>query len=190
MSRNHDELRAACVKDLADSGKFENRFEKAICLNVARAEAALGYAAEPARAAALSKIHSTDELGDSMFLDVASRLVRTLDFVVYAAFPLGFAVHAPGNALPAAILLASFLANGSAFLAFSVLAPRRGLSTSAQGKKSIYYLSGLAEGFETIVFMVAACLFPAAFPILAYAFAVLCFVSAGARLVLGCKLLG
>lgn len=117
------------------------------------------------------------------FLDIA------LDFVVYAAFPLGFALHAPANALPAAILLASYLANGSAFLAFSVLAQRRGLVTSAQGQKSIYYLAGLAEGFETIVFMVTACLFPAAFPILALAFAALCFVSAGARLVLGWRLL-
>lgn len=118
------------------------------------------------------------------FLDTA------LDFVVYAAFPLGFALFAPPNALPAAILLASYLANGSAFLAFSVVAQRRGLATSAQGEKSIYYLAGLAEGFETIVFMVAACLFPAVFPILACAFAALCFVSAGARLVLGWRLLG
>jgi len=118
------------------------------------------------------------------FLDIA------LDFVVYAAFPLGFAVHAPGNALPAAILLASYLANGSAFLAFAALARKRELATAAQGRKSIYYLAGLAEGFETIVFMVAACLFPAAFPVLAGAFAALCGVSAGARLVLGWKLLG
>ena len=74
-------------------------------------------------------------------------------------------------------------------MAFSVLAQKRGLATAAQGAKSIYYLAGLAEGFETIVFMVAACLFPAAFPVLAYAFAALCWVSAGARLVLGWKLL-
>lgn len=117
------------------------------------------------------------------FLDIA------LDFVVYAAFPLGFAVHAPANALPATILLAGYLANGGAFLAFSVLAQKRGLATAAQGEKSIYYLAGLAEGFETVIFMVATCLFPAAFPIFASAFAALCLVSAGARLVLGWKLL-
>jgi phosphatidylglycerophosphate synthase len=118
------------------------------------------------------------------FLDMA------LDFVVYAAFPLGFAVHAPANALPAAILLASYLANGGAFLAFSVLAQKRGLATAAQGEKSIYYLAGLAEGAETVIFIVAACLFPAAFPLLASAFAALCLMSAGARLVLGWMLLG
>lgn len=117
------------------------------------------------------------------FLDIA------LDFVVYAAVPLGFAAHTSANALPAALLLASFLANGSAFLAFSALAQKRGLTTAVQGQKSIYYLSGLAEGFETIVFMVAVCLFPAAFPALAGAFALLCWLSAIARLVLGWKLL-
>src|SRR5262245_38590663 len=44
------------------------------------------------------------------FLDI------TLDFLIYAAVPLGFAAwNAPANALPAAFLLASFVANGSAF---------------------------------------------------------------------------
>jgi phosphatidylglycerophosphate synthase len=117
------------------------------------------------------------------FLDI------TLDFLVYAAVPLGFAWNAPANALPAAFLLASYVANGSAFLAFSVMAERRGLETARQGQKSIYYLAGLAEGFETIAFMIAVCLFPAAFPVLATIFAALCLASAAGRLVLGWRLL-
>ena len=118
------------------------------------------------------------------FLDI------TLDFLVYAAVPLGFAAWSPQtSALAAAFLLASYVANGSAFLAFSIMAEKRGLTTTAQGQKSIYYLAGLSEGFETIVFMVACCLVPAAFPILATAFAVLCVLSAAGRLVLGWRLL-
>ena len=118
------------------------------------------------------------------FLDI------TLDFLVYAAVPLGFAAwDAPANALPAAFLLASFVANGSAFLAFSVMAERRGLVTARQGQKSIYYLAGLAEGFETIAFMIAVCLLPATFPVLATIFAALCLASAAGRLVLGWRLL-
>jgi len=118
------------------------------------------------------------------FLDIA------LDFLVYAAMPLGFAVWRPEtNALPAAFLLASFVANGSAFLAFSILAEKRGMKTTRQGQKSIYYLAGIAEGFETIVFMAAFCLFPSHFPILALIFATLCWISAVCRLVLGWKLL-
>ena len=118
------------------------------------------------------------------FLDIA------LDFLVYAAVPLGFAAWNPhANAFPAAFLLASFVANGSAFLAFSTIAEKRGIVTGRQGQKSIYYLAGIAEGFETIAFMIAFCLFPGAFPILAIIFATLCWVSAVGRLVLGWKLL-
>jgi hypothetical protein len=66
------------------------------------------------------------------FLDIA------LDFLVYAAVPLGFAAWDPhANAFPAAFLLASFVANGSAFLAFSTMAEKRGLMTARQGRKSI-----------------------------------------------------
>src|SRR5215475_3623290 len=66
---------------------------------------------------------------------------------LYATIPLAFAIHnAHANALPAAFLLASFLANGSSFLAFSIMAERRRLTTTRQGFKSIYYLAGIAEG--------------------------------------------
>jgi phosphatidylglycerophosphate synthase len=119
------------------------------------------------------------------FLDI------TLDFFVYAAIPLAFAVNDPlRNALPAASLLASFLVNGSAFLAFSALAARRGMRSRAQGLKSIYYLAGIAEGTETIVFFMAFCIIPGAFPQLAFAFAAICTISAAARLMLGWKALG
>jgi phosphatidylglycerophosphate synthase len=118
------------------------------------------------------------------FLDIA------LDFFVYAALPLGFAAWRPDtNALPAAFLLASFVANGSAFLAFSILAEKRGMRTTRQGRKTIYYLAGIAEGFETIVFMAAFCLFPSWFPMLSLIFGTLCWFSAVARLALGWKLL-
>jgi|SRR5215470_19060001 len=128
---------------------------------------------------------ATQRTDRGAFLDIS------LDFIVYAAVPLGFAVwNPPANALPAAFLLASYIANGCAFLAFSTLAERRGLVTERQGLKSIYYLAGLAEGFETIVFMLAVCLGPDAFALLATLFAILCCLSAAGRLVLGWRLLG
>jgi phosphatidylglycerophosphate synthase len=118
------------------------------------------------------------------FLDIA------FDFLVYGTIPLAFAIHdARANALPAAFLVASFLANGSAFLAFSILAERRGLTTTRQGFKSIYYLAGIAEGFETIVFFTAFCVWSEWFPHLAIVFATMCFISATARLILGWKML-
>ena len=127
---------------------------------------------------------STQRTDRGAFLDIV------VDFFVYATVPLGFAAWNPdSNALPAAFLLASFVANGSAFLAFSIMAERRGMVTTRHGQKSIYYLRESAEGFETICFMVAFCIFPSAFPILALVFATLCWISAVGRLVLGWKLL-
>ena len=116
------------------------------------------------------------------FLDLSA------DFLFYAAVPLGFAFAAPGtNALAAAVLLFSFVANGSAFLAYAAVAERLGLTTDAQGQKSLYYVAGLAEGAETILLFVLFCLAPGWFVVLAYGFAALCIVSAVGRVLLAAR---
>ena len=119
----------------------------------------------------------TDQGG---FLDIV------LDFFVYAAIPLAFAVYDPSNnAFSAALLLASFLANGTVFLAFAILAEKRALVSDFRDARSIYYIGGIAEGSETIAFFTAFCLFPTAFPVLALIFGLICIVSAVARVRLG-----
>jgi phosphatidylglycerophosphate synthase len=113
-----------------------------------------------------------------------------LDFVVYAAIPLGFAIYNPSqNAVAAAVLLASFLLNGAAFLGFALMAEKLHLETQAQGHKSLYYLGGLAEGGETIVCFTLMCLLPGWFAVIALGFAALCTVSGAARIVLAWRLL-
>jgi phosphatidylglycerophosphate synthase len=120
--------------------------------------------------------------------DLGGYLDITLDFFFYGAIPLAFAIQAPeANALPAAALLASFYANGSAFLAFAIMAEKRKLSTSRQGAKSLYYLGGLAEGTETIALFLLMALLPGWFPALAWGFAAVCIISAGARVLIGIK---
>ncbi|WP_054008016.1 CDP-alcohol phosphatidyltransferase family protein [Cypionkella psychrotolerans] len=110
------------------------------------------------------------------FLDIA------LDFVFYALFPLGFALADPGgNALPAAVLIASFVGTGSSFLAFASIAARRGLTAADYPSKGIYYLGGLTEGFETIAIFAAMALFPAWFAVLAYGYALACCLTTALR---------
>ncbi|RUS59724.1 CDP-alcohol phosphatidyltransferase family protein [Pseudorhodobacter sp. E13] len=111
------------------------------------------------------KVGATDR---GAFLDIA------LDFVFYATVPLGFALAAPENALAAAVLICAFVGTGSSFLAFAVIAAKRGLRADAYPAKGIYYLGGLTEGTETIVIFVLMCLFPAWFVPLAYGFALAC----------------
>jgi phosphatidylglycerophosphate synthase len=113
------------------------------------------------------------------FLDIV------LDFAVYGAVPFAFALREPGAfALPAAVLLLSFYVNGASFLAFAAVAAKRGLDSQARGIKSIYFSAGFMEGTETILFFLAMILVPPWFPILAYAFAGLTFMSALARITL------
>jgi len=111
------------------------------------------------------------------FLDI------TLDFLFYASIPLAFAVaDPPANALPAAVLLAAFIGTGSSFLAFAVLAAKRGLKNEDYPNKGIYYLGGLTEASETLLCFVAMCLWPQHFALWAYGFALLCLLTIVTRL--------
>ena len=114
------------------------------------------------------------------FLDIA------LDFLFYASIPLAFAVADPqANALPAAVLLAAFMGTGSSFLAFAVLAERRGLKSEDYPQKGLYYLGGLTEAGETLICFVLMCLWPQHFALWAYAFALLCAMTITSRIVGG-----
>ena len=110
------------------------------------------------------------------FLDIV------LDFIFYAAVIFGFALARPAdNALPAAALLFGFMGTGASFLGFAVMAGKRGISSPVYKNKSLYYLEGLTEGTETIAFFVLFCLLPDAFPLLAWVFAVACWITAATR---------
>ena len=99
------------------------------------------------------------------------------DFVFYASVPVGFAVADADNAVAATVLLGSFLLTGTSFLGFAILAGKRGLETTAHGRKSFFYSTGLAEGGETVLFFVLMCLFPAVFAELASVFSLLCVLT-------------
>ena len=110
------------------------------------------------------------------YLDIAC------DFAFYGAIPLSFVFLDDANGLAAAWLLTSFYVNGTSFLGYAILAEKRGITTQAQGIKSLYYSNGLLEGTETIVFFVALCLFPQAFIPLSWVFGTLCFLTAILRI--------
>ena len=124
----------------------------------------------------------TEPTDRGAFLDIS------FDFFFYAIFPLGFALADPVNALPAAVLITSFVGTGSSFLAYATIAAKRGDTAMDFPQKGLYYLGGLTEGFETIILFISMCLFPMFFPQLAYFFAVACAVTAVSRWYQGWKL--
>ncbi len=102
----------------------------------------------------------------------------TCDFIFYSVVIMGFALAAPeNNGLAAAFLIFSFIGTGSSFLAFSVAAEKQGISSDAHGLKGFYYLGGLTEGTETIMFFVIICTYPEFFPVLAVVFGSICWIT-------------
>lgn len=118
---------------------------------------------------AVARVRGPSDLGG--YFDIVA------DFAFYVSIPLGFGILAPANALPALVLVASFVLTGVSFLAFAVIAGKRGATTEAHGKKSFFYSTGLAEGTETIAVFIGMCLMPAWFAGLAYAYAALCVLT-------------
>ncbi|MBM3602107.1 MAG: CDP-alcohol phosphatidyltransferase family protein [Alphaproteobacteria bacterium] len=110
------------------------------------------------------------------FLDIVA------DFLFYAAIPFGFALARPEDAVWLAFLLFSFFGSGASFLAFAIIAAKRGLQTQARGAKSFFYLGGLAEGSETIAAFVLMCLMPQHVATIAGAFGVLCWLTTAGRM--------
>lgn len=111
------------------------------------------------------------------FLDI------TLDFLFYSAIPLAFALaNSSENALAAAVLIYSFIGTGCSFLAFAILAAKRGLSSTAYPRKGFYYLGGFTEATETIFVFCLMCLLPNLFTTLAYSFTLLCAITTVTRI--------
>ena len=109
--------------------------------------------------------------------DLGAYLDITLDFLFYSAVPFAFAVADPANAMAAAFLIFSFVGTGSSFLAFAIIAQKRGISTEIRGKKGFFYLGGLTEGSETIIFLLVVAFRPDFFVSLAWAFGCLCCIT-------------
>ena len=114
----------------------------------------------------------------------------TCDFIFYSVVVMGFALADPeNNGLAAAFLIFSFTGTGCSFLAFAAAAKKQGLTSESYGLKSFYYLGGLAEGTETILFFVVVCIYPSNFPVLAVLFSSICWITVLGRFGSAFKLL-
>ena len=117
--------------------------------------------------------------------DLGGLLDLTADFLAYGAFVLGVAVGAPDARVACAALLLTYYVNGSVLLATSAAAERQGRRFSS-GDRSVQFVGGLTEGFETIVahalFGVLAAVAPAVVPMAVWVFAAMVVVTIGQRL--------
>ncbi|NLQ18368.1 CDP-alcohol phosphatidyltransferase family protein [Marinomonas sp. M1K-6] len=131
---------------------------------------------------AVARVQGPTDLGG--YLDI------TLDFIFYSAVIFGFALMNPtDNALAASFLIFAFMGTGSSFLAFAIMAEKRKIERLEYGRKSLYFLGGLAEGTETIAFLVLICLLPSYFAVMAYGFGVICWITTATRIYAGYRTL-
>ncbi|WP_114007588.1 CDP-alcohol phosphatidyltransferase family protein [Cohaesibacter intestini] len=120
--------------------------------------------------------------------DLGGYLDIVFDFIFYGLIPLSFAFARPeDNALPAAVLLMAFYANGASFLAYAIMAEKRQISTESHGSKSLYFTGGLAEAGETFAVFAAFCIFPDHFALIAYVFAGVTAITTISRIVLATR---
>lgn len=112
--------------------------------------------------------------------DFGGYLDIVADFFVYAGFPfftaIGIGTYEAIAA--AAFILFSIILSGTSFLAYAVIASKKGMTTSQQGEKSFFFSRGIMEGSETILFLILICLLPNYFIILSLIFASLCILTA------------
>jgi phosphatidylglycerophosphate synthase len=124
---------------------------------------------------AVARIQGISDAGG--FLDI------TLDFIFYSLIPFAFVLALPKeNAVAGAFLIFSFIGTGSSFLAFAILASKQKIENPVYRSKSLYYIGGLTEGTETIVFLVLLCLLPQHFSVLAISFSLLCWITTLSRI--------
>ncbi|MEF1283195.1 CDP-alcohol phosphatidyltransferase family protein [Vibrio sp. M250220] len=127
---------------------------------------------------ALARIQGITDAGG--FLDIS------LDFLFYSLIPFGFVLANPEqNAVAGAFLIFSFIGTGSSFLAFAVMAGKRGIENPVYQHKSLYYMSGLTEGTETIACFILFCLLPNHFALIAYLFGAACWFTTLTRIYSG-----
>ena len=105
------------------------------------------------------------------FLDIL------LDLLIYSGFVLAFAIGRPENALPAAVLIYTFLATGASFLAAANIAAKRGITREPPERKSFFYKAAIVEGVETTLYLVVICLVPDHFAVVTYVFTAICWIS-------------
>ncbi|MGH6870950.1 MAG: CDP-alcohol phosphatidyltransferase family protein [Rhizomicrobium sp.] len=107
--------------------------------------------------------------GRGAFLDM------TLDLIVFAGIPFGFALGDPSRGLAAAFFIFAIAATGasSIFLSSKMRAP---------GETMFGFVGRIMEDTELTLAFAIACIVPGWFSVVAYVAGVLCFLTAGSRI--------
>lgn len=140
---------------------FEHYFQALICILINRLFDMLDGSI--ARATKVTKF--------GVFIDIL------FDYIFYGVVIFGFAFARQENTLAAAFMLLGFLAVSCAVLAYAAI-DYQYPKDKKDKKKTPFYLTGIVQGGDIFVALVAACLFPSLFVVIAAITGIFCFVKA------------
>lgn len=110
------------------------------------------------------------------FLDIVC------DFIIYTGIIFAFGLSRKDNLIYALFLMFSFVGPMVSFLAYGILAAKGGVTTTARGVKSFYYLGGICEGTETAFILILMAIIPPYFGALCVIYGVLCWATTAGRI--------
>ena len=123
----------------------------------------------------MARINGITPLGG--YLDIV------FDFIIYAGFVLSFGISKEHFTTVSLVLLFSYIGTASTFLSEAAIMAKTKYNTDNKIlPKSIYYGSGMVEGFETILYMTFCLIFPNQFILISSIFAVMCFITFFSRI--------
>jgi len=123
---------------------------------------------------AVARCTSLSDFGG--FLDIVC------DFIIYSGIVFAFGVADQANLFCASFLIFSFIGPISSFLAYAIIAAKKQITTTSQGKKSFYYLGGICEGTETTILLSLLCIMPNHFNISCIIYGLLCWMTTIGRI--------
>ena len=121
--------------------------------------------------------------------DIGAFYDITLDFIFYSLFPIAFIFLDIKNAYAICFLLLSFVSTQTTFLASAWIIEKNKTLISTKQRKSFFYIGGITEGFETIIFFILMLIFYQSVELIAYIFGSLCWITSITRIIYIRKLL-
>jgi phosphatidylglycerophosphate synthase len=132
---------------------------------------------------AVARLGSPSPVGG--FVDIVA------DFTAYGAFVIGVAAAVPEARLAAVVLLCTYYVSGAAFLAWSAAQKTsQTIGLAIEDDRSVQFVGGFAEGFETIVAYALVCMMPTRAEAIFWVFAALVAVTAVQRIIFAYRDLG
>ena len=115
--------------------------------------------------------------------DIGGFLDVVFDFLAHAGLVVSLGIRDPPILMAIIYLLFSFIGAMTTFLAYAIIVAKRKDVSELKGRRAFYYIGGISEGTETVLFLSIMCILPEYTESLALFFGSLCWITTFGRIV-------